>query len=126
MSDAATENLKVIKVLHQLLMAATAAIFAFAARPDLAPEYKNALGELAALRQVWWGGWSNYIASRCNETLDKNKKVLWSWIREAGLPVRNGAAGPIIPVSAGRGATREHSGVAWSQGAGDEPKVRTP
>lgn len=97
-NEAATENLKVIKVLHQLLMAVTAAIFAFAARPDLAPEYKNALGELAALRQVSWGEWSNFVANRYSEPLVKDKKLLSEWVHQGGLRVRKDAVGPTIPV----------------------------
>jgi hypothetical protein len=47
--DFVNENLKTIKVLHQLLMAVSAAILAFALRPDLTPDYKAALDELAAV-----------------------------------------------------------------------------
>jgi hypothetical protein len=97
-NDAVVENLKAIKVLHQLLMAVTAAVFVFVLRPDLTQEYKDSLDELAALKQVSWGGWSNYVAHRYQDELDRDNKFLRSWIREAGLRVKKGAQGPIIPV----------------------------
>jgi len=98
MNDAVVENLKAIKVLHQLLMAVTAAALVFVLRPDLTQEYKNSLDELAALKQVSWGGWSNYVAHHYQDELDQDNKFLRSWIREAGLRVRKDALGPMIPV----------------------------
>ncbi len=98
MNDAVVENLKAIKVLHQLLMAVTAAILVFVLRPDLTQKYKDSLDELAALKQVSWGGWSNYVAHRYQDALDRDNKFLRNWIREAGLPVKKDAQGPIIPV----------------------------
>lgn len=97
-NDGVLENLKAIKVLHQLLMAVTAAVFVFVLRPDLTQEYKNALDELAALKQVSLGGWSNYVAHRYRTDLDQDKKLLRSWLREAGLNVRRDAQGPVFPV----------------------------
>src|SRR5882762_7876646 len=96
--NALVENLKVIKVLHQLLMAVTAAILAFALRPDLTQEYKASLDELAALKQVSWGGWSNYVAHRYQNELDQDSRLLRTWVRQAGLRVKKDAVGPVIPV----------------------------
>lgn len=98
--NALIENLKVIKVLHQLLMAVAAAILAFALRPDLTQEYKASLDELAVLKQVSWGGWSNYVARRYQNELDRDSQLLRTWVGQAGLRVRKGAVGPVIPVFA--------------------------
>ena len=98
MNEGVTENLKAIKVLHQLLMAVTAAVFVFILHPDLTQEYKNALDELAAVKQVSWGAWSNYVAHRYQDELDQDKKLLRSWIHQAGVQLKNDAQGPAIPV----------------------------
>ena len=89
MNEGVTENLKAIKVLHQLLMAVTAAVSVFILRPDLTQEYKNSLDELAALKQVSWGAWSNYVAHRYQNELDQDNKFLRSWIHQGGVHVRN-------------------------------------
>lgn len=98
MNEGVTENLKAIKVLHQLLMAVTAAVSVFILRPDLTQEYKNSLDEVAALKQVSWGAWSNYVAHRYQNELDQDNKFLRSWIHQAGVRVKNDAQGPTIPV----------------------------
>ncbi len=95
--DLINENLKVIKVLHQVLMAATAAILAFALRPDLTREYKAALDELAALKQVSYGGWSNYVAQRYKEGTDRDVRFVRSTVRQSGLHVK-GVPNISIPV----------------------------
>jgi hypothetical protein len=97
--NSAIENLKVIKVLHQVLMAVTAAILAFALRPDLTHEYKQALDELVTLKQVSLGGWSNYVAQRYRRDSEQDAKFVMSVIHQAGLHVK-GAPGIIFPVFA--------------------------
>lgn len=85
MPETETENLKALKVLHQALMVLTAAILAFALRPDLSQDYKDALDELANLKQLSFAGWSNYIAARYRHEVDQNTKVVRVIMRQAGL-----------------------------------------
>jgi len=82
------ENLKVIKVLHQILMAVSAAILAFALRPDLSRDYKAALEEIAALKQVSFGGWSNYVAQHYKAATNQDAKFVRAVVHQAGLRVR--------------------------------------
>jgi hypothetical protein len=91
------ENLKVIKILHQLLMAVTAAILAFALRPDLTQNYKTALDELASLKQLSYGGWSNYVAQRYKTQADEDARFIRSVVRQAGLRVK-GSPNVVVPV----------------------------
>lgn len=95
--ESANENLKVIKVLHQLLKAVTAAILAFALRPDLTQEYKAALSELATLKQLSYGGWSNYIGQRYKTDMDQDVRFIRGVVRQAGLRVK-GTPNIVIPV----------------------------
>ncbi len=82
------ENLKAIKVLHQALIAVTAAIVAFAFRPDLTPSYKAALEELATFKQVPQAAWSNYVNHRYKERLDQNSRLIRAVVADAGLTVK--------------------------------------
>lgn len=88
MAELLNENLKVIKVLHQVLMAASAAILAFALRPDLTRDYKAALEEIAALKQVSFGGWSNFVAQRYKAETTQDVKFARSVVHQAGLRVK--------------------------------------
>ncbi len=84
----AKENLKAIKVLHQVLMAVTAAILAFALRSDMSQQYRDALNEIAGLRQISLGGWSNYVAQRYKSETKDNETFILGTIRQAGVNLR--------------------------------------
>lgn len=92
-----SENLKVIKVLHQLLMVTTAAILAFSLRPDLSQKYRAALDELAAFKQLSVAGWSNYVAQRYSATANEDVKFVRGLVRQARLRV-SGSPNIVIPV----------------------------
>jgi hypothetical protein len=96
-SEFANENLKAIKILHQLLMAVTAAILAFALRPDQSQEYKAALDEVAALKQLPYGGWSNFVAERYKTEADQDVKFVRGLVRQASLRVK-GSPNVGVPV----------------------------
>jgi len=82
-----SENLKTLRLLHQIIMIVVAAILAFALRPDRSGEYKDALDELAALREVSFGGWGAFISERYKAEQDSNTKIVKSIIRLSGVPI---------------------------------------
>jgi hypothetical protein len=82
-----TENLKTLRVLHQLLMAVAAGILAFALRPDLSNDYKAALNELSELREVSFDGWGKFIIDRYKSDEERNQKLVLAVIHFAGLPI---------------------------------------
>ena len=92
-----TENIKTLRLLHQLLMVVSAAILAFALRPDQSSDYKAALNELASLKQVSLGGWSNYVAQHYKKETDRDAKFVLSVVHQAGLHVK-GPPNIVIPV----------------------------
>src|SRR5882762_3404552 len=82
-----TENLKTLRVLHQLLMVVAAGIFAFALRPDPSNDFKAALVELSALREVSFDGWGKFIIDRYKSDEERNDKFVLDVIHLAGLPI---------------------------------------
>jgi hypothetical protein len=92
-----TENIKTLRILHQLLMVVSAGILAFALRPDHSNDYKSALDELAIIKQVSYGGWSNYVAHRYKAETDRDVKFILNVIHQAGISIK-GAPSVVIPV----------------------------
>ena len=84
----ATENLKAIKLLHQILMVVAAAVLAFALRPDLSTEYRAALDELAALKELSFNSWPTFIIDHYKKYHDENNKFVISVIRLAGVDLQ--------------------------------------
>ena len=97
-----TENQLTAISVHTSSPGGVAVILRLAARPDLAPIQKRSRG-IAALRQVSWGEWSNFVANRYSEPLVKDKKFLSEWVHQGGLRVRKDAVGPTIPVFGDQG-----------------------
>jgi hypothetical protein len=83
-----TENIKTLRLLHQLLIVISAAILVFALRPDQSNDYKAALNELATLKQLSFGGWSNYVAQRYKAETDRDAKFILGVVRQAGVRVK--------------------------------------
>ena len=83
-----TENIKTLRLLHQLLMVVAAAILVFALRPDLSNDYKAALSELSELREVSFDGWGNFITERYKSDEGLNDKFVSAVIHLAGLPIQ--------------------------------------
>jgi hypothetical protein len=80
------ENLKTLRVLHQLLMVVAAAILAFALRADLSKQYRGALDELAALKETPFEKWVTFISDRYKDDREHNDNFARSIVRQAGLP----------------------------------------
>src|SRR5208282_5823871 len=59
-----TENLKTLRVLHQLLMVVAAAILVFALRVDRSRDYRAALDELRAMQDLNFSGWTTFVRDR--------------------------------------------------------------
>jgi hypothetical protein len=80
-----TENLKSLKLLHQILIVASAAVLAFALRPDFSNDYRLALDELSALREISFDGWSKFITDRYKAKAERNDKFVQEVVHLAGL-----------------------------------------
>jgi hypothetical protein len=83
-----TENLKTLRLLHQLLMVVAAAILVFALRADLSKDYKAALDELAALKETPFETWGTFIAERYNTYESQNDKFVRDIVQRASLPLQ--------------------------------------
>jgi hypothetical protein len=81
------ENVKALRLLHQVLMVVSAAVLAFALRPDPSNEYRSALDELSVLREVSFDGWTKFVANRYKGVEEQNEKFVRGVIRDAGLPI---------------------------------------
>jgi hypothetical protein len=79
------ENLKSLKVLHQLLVVLSAILLAFALRPDPSEDYNRALAELSTLKQVSFDGWGAFVKNRYTATEDRDNAFVRSVVRLAGL-----------------------------------------
>lgn len=88
--NAAAENLKALKLLHQILMVVSAAVLAFALRPDLSAEYRDAIGELLTLREVSlaFNDWPNFLHEHFKANEDENTKFVLAAVRLAGLGIQ--------------------------------------
>ena len=84
----AAENLRTLRLLHQILMVVAAAILAFALRSDLSGDYTNALNELSALKEVSFDGWATFISDRYKIQQDNNNKFVLSVVHLASLPIQ--------------------------------------
>lgn len=82
------ENLKTLRLLHQLLMLVAAAILAFALRADLSTAYKPALDELATLKETPFENWGTFITDRYKNYENQNDKFVRDIVRRAGLPLQ--------------------------------------
>lgn len=92
-----SENLKALRLLHQLLMVVSAAVLAFALRSDPSNDYRAALEELSTLREVSFESWTKFVANHYKPVEDQNEKFVRGLIREAGLPIAGDPAlGPSI------------------------------
>ena len=81
------ENVKALRLLHQVLMVVSAAVLAFALRPDPSNEYRSALDELSVLREVSFDGWTKFVTNRYKGVEDQNEKFVRGVIHDAGLPI---------------------------------------
>jgi hypothetical protein len=89
MSEAlVTENLKTLRVLHQLLMVVSAAILVFALRIDQSKDYKGALDELRAVKEVDFTKWVTFVRDRYSDYQSQNDKFVRDIVRLAGLPLQ--------------------------------------
>lgn len=83
------ENLKALRLLHQVLMVAATAVLAFALRPDHSDDYRAALGELSALQEVSFDDWGHFIEDRYKKDADQNDTLARKVLRQAGLPIQD-------------------------------------
>jgi hypothetical protein len=60
------ENLKSLRLIHQVIIGVSAAILAFALSPEIRPQYESALAELNALRRLEYEDYASFV----NETLN--------------------------------------------------------
>jgi hypothetical protein len=83
-----TENLKTLRVLHQLLMVVSAAILVFALRVDMSKDYKAALDELRAVKELDFAKWVTFVQLRYSDNQIQNDKFVREIVRQAGLPLQ--------------------------------------
>jgi len=78
-----TENLKTLRVLHQLLMVVAAAILVFALRLDRSRDYRAALDELRAMQDLNFSGWITFVRDRYKTYGNQNDEfaaTLSNWL----------------------------------------------
>lgn len=83
-----TENLKTLKVLHQLLMVVSATILVFALRVDMSRDYRAALDELRAMQDLNFSGWTTFVRDRYKTYENQNDKFVRDIIKLAGVPLQ--------------------------------------
>ncbi len=83
-----TENLKTLRVLHQLLMVVSSAILVFALRVDMSKNYKAALDELRAVKELDFTKWVTFVRDRYSDDQSQNDKFVREIVRLAGLPLQ--------------------------------------
>src|SRR5258708_22036587 len=83
-----TENLKTLRVLHQLLLVVSAAILVFALRVDMSKDYKAALDELRAVKELDFAKWVVFVRDRYSDEQSQNDKFVREIVRLAGLPLQ--------------------------------------
>jgi hypothetical protein len=89
MSEAVlTENLKTLRVLHQLLMVVSAAILVFALRVDMSKDYRAALDELRAMQDLNFTGWVTFVRDRYKNYENQNDKFVRDIVKLAGVPLQ--------------------------------------
>jgi hypothetical protein len=82
------ENLKTLRILHQVLMATCAAIMAFAIPRNLANDYRAALDELTALKSISFDQWGTFLVNRYPKEQQANEIFVRSIVRQAGLKMQ--------------------------------------
>jgi len=83
-----TENLKTLRVLHQLLMVVSAAILVFALRVDRSRDYQAALDELRAMQDLNFTGWITFVRDRYKDYENQNDKFVRDIVKLAGVPLQ--------------------------------------
>lgn len=83
-----TENLKTLRVLHQLLMVVSAAILVFALRVDMSKDYRAALDELRAIQDLNFTGWVTFVRDRYKNYENQNDEFVRDVVRLAGVPLQ--------------------------------------
>jgi hypothetical protein len=83
-----TENLKTLRVLHQLLMVVAAAILVFALRVDRSRDYRAALDELRAMQDLNFSGWVTFVRDRYKTYGNQNDEFVRDIVKLAGVPLQ--------------------------------------
>jgi len=83
-----TENLKTLRVLHQLLMVVAAAILVFALRVDRSRDYRAALDELRAMQDLKFSGWTTFVRDRYKTYENQNDEFVRDIVKLAGVPLQ--------------------------------------
>lgn len=83
-----TENLKTLRVLHQLLMVVAAAILIFALRVDRSRDYRAALDELRAMQDLNLTGWITFVRDRYKTYGNQNDEFVRDIVKLAGIPLQ--------------------------------------
>lgn len=83
-----SENLKTLRVLHQLLMVVSAAILVFALRVDMSKDYRAALDELRAMQDLNFTGWVTFVRDRYKNYENQNDEFVRKIVRLAGVPLQ--------------------------------------
>jgi hypothetical protein len=82
-----TENLKTLRVLHQLLMVVAAAILVFALRIDMSRDYRAALDELRAMQDLNFSGWTTFVRDRYKTYENQNDQFVRDIVKLARVPL---------------------------------------
>ena len=83
-----SENLKTLRVLHQLLMVVSAAILVFALRVDMSKDYRAALDELRAMQDLNFTGWTTFVRDRYKDYENQNDEFVRDIVKLAGVPLQ--------------------------------------
>jgi hypothetical protein len=79
------ENLKTLRLLHQVLMLVAAAILAFAVHSDQSDDYNAAVGELLTIQELRVDGWGSFIEDRFKKEAAQNDYVARELIHKLDL-----------------------------------------
>jgi hypothetical protein len=81
------ERLRSLRLLHQAIMIASGAVLAFGLIPDFSGEYRAALDELGALRQVPLTLYPAFVKEKLRRTEEPNYTFLLGVVRGLNLPI---------------------------------------
>jgi len=81
------ETLKSLRLIHQLVIIATATIIVFAVAPDRSAQYVDALDELSALRQVSFDDFPGYVHWLMREQEEQDNQFVRNVVRSANISV---------------------------------------
>lgn len=89
MPNSLDENLKSLRVLHQILILLALAIFVFARSPDLSNECKNALAELSDVHEFErsWDEYRYFVYDRFKDSKPNDTDYFIQVVREAGASI---------------------------------------